>query len=505
LSHQSSARSSNRSYRDEFGKKIKHKSSKVIKNHKSSHQYNEPSSQERRRGESSINSNSKTKSTNDSSNNQANTFNSLSSQPGSWNTSNDFAKSSNTRNMMGSNAYSVPHGAQGKAGKEYNFTSSDLKSQYLTHGVSKRNEDTPGKTSSKKPPMHKKGVRESGEKSNRLSKREKTKHPSMSSSVAIEQILQGIKPNIDPLDLKLPNEESTKFSTKKNGIIAGYAANTNQGIIRTYNEDRVSIILNIVKPKGKENIENWPKWSFFAIYDGHGGNVWADFLKDNLHQFIVRQEWFPDDVKTAIKRGWRDAENLFFELSEAQAKKTGELDKSGSWAIAVLIVENIAYIANVGDSRAILSKHKGKEIVPLSEDHRPERKIEHERITKNGGHIYQTQSSAKVSDNKGGVKIETIVGPLRVFPGRLSVSRTFGDIEAKMAKYGGNIKVVIAEPEIDVFEIDETCDFFLLGCDGIYDKLSSEESVKWVWETYEQHRMPSLHSQIGKGVELTLK
>jgi protein phosphatase 2C family protein 2/3 len=143
-----------------------------------------------------------------------------------------------------------------------------------------------------------------------------------------------------------------------------------------------------------------------------------------------------------------------------------------------LIVENIAYVANVGDSRAILSKHKGEEIVPLSEDHRPERKIEHERITKNGGHIYQTQSSAKVSDKKGGVKIETIVGPLRVFPGRLSVSRTFGDIEAKMAKYGGNIKVVIAEPEIDMFVIDETCDFFLLGCDGIYDKLSSEESVK---------------------------
>lgn len=394
--------------------------------------------------------------------------------------------SSNTRNIIGSNANFVSHGSKiNETNKEYNFTSTDLKSQYLTHGVSKRTDETPDKRSLKKPPMHKKGMRDSDDKSNRLSKRLKAKAPPISSSKAIEQILQGIRPNIDPLDLRLPNEESTKFSTKKNGIIAGYAANTNQGIIRTYNEDRVSIILNIVKPKGKENIINWPKWSFFAIYDGHGGNVCADFLKDNLHQFIVRQDWFPDDVKTAIRRGWRDAENLFFELSEAQAKKTGELDKSGSWAIAVLIVENIAYVANVGDSRAILSKNKGKDIVHLSEDHRPERKIEHERITKNGGHIYQTQSSAKVSDKNGGVKMETIVGPLRVFPGRLSVSRTFGDIEAKLSKYGGNIKVVIAEPEIDVFVIDETCDFFLLGCDGIFDKLSSEESIKWVWDTYE--------------------
>jgi protein phosphatase 2C family protein 2/3 len=50
-----------------------------------------------------------------------------------------------------------------------------------------------------------------------------------------------------------------------------------------------------------------------------------------------------------------------------------------------------------------------------------------------------------------------------VFPGRLSVSRTFGDIEAKMVKFGGNPKVVIAEPEIEVFDINNTTDYFLLG------------------------------------------
>jgi len=33
--------------------------------------------------------------------------------------------------------------------------------------------------------------------------------------------------NLNPIDLVLPNEESTKFSTKQNGIIHAYAANTN--------------------------------------------------------------------------------------------------------------------------------------------------------------------------------------------------------------------------------------------------------------------------------------
>ena len=42
---------------------------------------------------------------------------------------------------------------------------------------------------------------------------------------------------------------------------------------------------------------------------------------------------------------------------------------------------------------------------------------------------------------------DLIVGPLRVYPGRLSITRTFGDYEAKNA----NSKVVICEPEITSF------------------------------------------------------
>ena len=40
------------------------------------------------------------------------------------------------------------------------------------------------------------------------------------------------------------------------------------------------------------------------------------------------------------------------------------------------------------------------------------------------------------------------MGPYRVLPGRLSVARTIGDIEAKLEKYGGNPKVVVATPDI---------------------------------------------------------
>jgi protein phosphatase 2C family protein 2/3 len=90
-----------------------------------------------------------------------------------------------------------------------------------------------------------------------------------------------------------------KFACKRNGVVASYAANTHQGIVRNYNEDRVSIILNIIKPKFKQ-VADWPRCSFFAIYDGHGGAACADFLRDHLHQLIVRDENFPADPKKAI-------------------------------------------------------------------------------------------------------------------------------------------------------------------------------------------------------------
>lgn len=58
------------------------------------------------------------------------------------------------------------------------------------------------------------------------------------------------------------------------------------------------------------------------------------------------------------------------------------------------------------------------------------------------------------------------------------MSRTFGDIEAKREKFGGNPNVVIAVPDIKEFTIDDKMDFLLLGCDGIFDKISNAEVIK---------------------------
>lgn len=142
-----------------------------------------------------------------------------------------------------------------------------------------------------------------------------------------------------------------KCSMRHNGVVAGYAVATNQGLVKSYNEDRVSIVSNIVKPMSRKE-EKWPNCSYFGIYDGHGGSGCADYLRDNLHQFVIKEPSFPWNPREALKRGFENAEKHFLEM----AQKDGKIvDKSGSCAIVILIIGNICYTANVGDSRAVLS------------------------------------------------------------------------------------------------------------------------------------------------------
>ena len=75
------------------------------------------------------------------------------------------------------------------------------------------------------------------------------------------------------------------------------------------------------------------------------------------------------------------------------------------------------------------------------------------------------------------------VGPVRIFPGRLSVSRSFGDVEAKLTELGGNPNVLISTPELKAFKIKKEHDFIVLGCDGIFDRISNKEAIQVIWNS----------------------
>ena len=263
---------------------------------------------------------------------------------------------------------------------------------------------------------------------------------------------------------------SKKEDIFKNDIIKGFAYNTSKGNVRAYNEDEICIaklFFNSNKSKNdKYDINNKNCCHFFAIYDGHGGKGCSSFLKENLHKNITEFSFL------GIKIGIDLAEERF-KTKIALNEKGKLVDQSGSCGIMLMIQGKKGIIANIGDSRLVIFRNKS--ILFKTTDHKPDSIIEKARIELSGGKLYKAQTLLPVYQN--GMKINA---PWRVLPGRLSVSRTFGDIQAKDENFGGNKTAIIALPDINEIELDDKYNFIVIGCDGIFDVLKNEELLECI-------------------------
>ncbi|XP_019195125.1 PREDICTED: probable protein phosphatase 2C 76 isoform X1 [Ipomoea nil] len=179
----------------------------------------------------------------------------------------------------------------------------------------------------------------------------------------------------------------------------------------------------------------------FGIFDGHGGSRAAEYLKQNLFQNLMKHPEFVTNTKHAISETYQQTDRDFLESEK------DSLRDDGSTASTAVLVGNHLYVANVGDSRTIVSK-KGKAI-PLSQDHKPNRSDERKRI-----------------ENAGGVIMWA--GTWRV-GGVLAMSRAFGN---RMLK-----QYVVAEPEIQEEVIDEELELLVLASDGLWDVVPNEDAV----------------------------
>lgn len=179
----------------------------------------------------------------------------------------------------------------------------------------------------------------------------------------------------------------------------------------------------------------------FGIFDGHGGSRAAEYLKDHLFENLMKHPKFLTDTKLAISETYQQTDAEFL-----NSEKDNFRD-DGSTASTAVLVDNRLYVANVGDSRTVISK-AGKAIA-LSEDHKPNRSDERKRI-----------------ENAGGVVMWA--GTWRV-GGVLAMSRAFGN---RMLK-----PFVVAEPEIQDQEIDEETEVLVLASDGLWDVVQNEDAV----------------------------
>ncbi|KAL5221955.1 hypothetical protein ABZP36_026668 [Zizania latifolia] len=184
--------------------------------------------------------------------------------------------------------------------------------------------------------------------------------------------------------------------------------------------------------------------NLFGIFDGHGGSRAAEYLKEHLFENLLKHPAFITDTKSAISETYRKTDSDFLD-AETNIKR-----EDGSTASTAILVGNHLYVANVGDSRAVMSK-AGKAIA-LSVDHKPNRKDERKRIEIAGGVVMWS-------------------GTWRV-GGVLAMSRAFGNRLLK--------RFVVAEPEIQEQEIDDDLEFLILASDGLWDVVSNEVAVAYV-------------------------
>lgn len=202
------------------------------------------------------------------------------------------------------------------------------------------------------------------------------------------------------------------------------------------------------------NLAGDDKNAFFGVFDGHGGARASDFTAEHLHTQILfgsnPHKW-EEEPQAALEWGFKQLDYNWLML----ATKNNWDD--GTTAVTSLIHQGVLYVANVGDSRAVLS-HQGK-AVDMSHDHKPIREDEKARIEKLGGRIIH-------------------YGTWRV-EGVLAVTRAIGDRRLK--------KYVSAVPEIKTRSIKDGDEYLILASDGVWDVLSSQAAVDVVCSAKDVH------------------
>jgi protein phosphatase 1L len=225
---------------------------------------------------------------------------------------------------------------------------------------------------------------------------------------------------------------------------------TRYGQITNGKEDRIedrSVIENLshyFKPE-KQVVTD----TFFGVYDGHGGCRVAEYLAGNLHKLIGK--------RLTENKVMEEVEQAIYASFSAADKQVDQFQKQGSTAIVALLLDDTLWIANTGDSRAVIFKKEGdSRKIWFTRDHKPDDSDERARIEAEGGTIFFYNGAWRV--------------------GRLSLSRAIGDYPKEPG--------LSAIPDVEAFALNAFYQFMILASDGIWDVISNEEAVRQVQNVF---------------------
>eukprot|EP00929_Paragymnodinium_shiwhaense_P065237 TRINITY_DN32720_c0_g1_i1.p1 TRINITY_DN32720_c0_g1~~TRINITY_DN32720_c0_g1_i1.p1 ORF type:complete len:717 (-),score=200.45 TRINITY_DN32720_c0_g1_i1:65-2215(-) len=200
------------------------------------------------------------------------------------------------------------------------------------------------------------------------------------------------------------------------------------------------------------------KNSVFAVFDGHLGDEAAAFCKERMVAHLL--------ARPHSKEGMADA---FYAADDEMRANLQSGSEAGATACVVRISSEggklSLTVANCGDSRAVLWRKASGELQE-TRDHRPSDPEEKKRIEAAGGTVSEEFDPPRID-------------------GQLACSRALGAFKYKQdsSRPPAEQKVSTAP---DLFEWPcEKGDVLIIGCDGVWDTLSSQQVVDAVCKAEE--------------------
>ena len=216
-------------------------------------------------------------------------------------------------------------------------------------------------------------------------------------------------------------------------------------------------------------LQGQPDYALFGVFDGHLGAFSARYVAKHLSAIVAEN----------LSEGECSAEQALIRSFEVlDASLVARQEDSGTCAVVALVrrggVDSMPEeltVACVGDSRVVLARKEGHAAQVLSTEHRPGAAAEQARITAAGGSV----SAVPFSIGESVSSVDRINGGL-------AVARALGDSPYKQnAELPPSQQLVTATPDVVQHRIEHSMDeFLLLASDGVFDVMTTEETVTFV-------------------------
>jgi len=226
--------------------------------------------------------------------------------------------------------------------------------------------------------------------------------------------------------------------------------------------------------------ETGPYGTFIGVYDGHGGPETSRYVNDHLFQhlkrFAAEQQLMSVDV---IRKAFQATEDGFLSVVTKQWPMKPQIAAVGSCVLVGVVCSGTLYIANLGDSRAVM----GRVVKATGEVLAIQLSVEHNVSIES---VRQELHSLHPDDPQ----IVVLKHNVWRVKGLIQISRSIGDEYLKKAEFNREplyskfrlrepLKrpILSSEPTISVHPLQPHDQFIIFASDGLWEHLSNQEAV----------------------------